>query len=510
MHFEMSTRNIQFVAAGISLLLSFWAIYIDPVINNDGILYVLLAETIQEGNYANAFNIYRWPFYSFFLAGLSTFLGMPLEFSANLLNIIFSIIIVVSYLSIVKLFGGDRRVIVIAAIVILLFPGINRYRSFIGRDFGFLAFYMISLFIFFKHMIKPEWYLPGIWSVFLVLAALFRIEAVPILIALPFIAWFLNLETREQRIKLCLVLSIVLGGSFLVFAWWFSGNSLGSSKSFSLFGIVEKFTESSLNEYSERLKLMRILLTQYSENYAGATLFAAYLIILFSELIRSITVPYVIFAVIGWRKLEIFKNIRVKQSWLLVISVLVVILAAALFKYFLMTGRFTLALSLTVLLIIPFIISSYYTSWKDGQHKTRLDKWFFPVMSLVILVLSHQSLNTFTGKTHYKDGGLWLKKNIKPNEKLLSNNATVVYYSGRNPGRKDSGKAWKSQYSTSETVGSFAEKLEKNEGSEYKYIAIAVKRKYKKNFHKLVKLAGDKPVKTFKNKSGDELLIFVN
>ena len=157
-------QDIRIPAVAISLLLSLWSVSIDPVINNDGFLYILLAETLQEGNYFNVFSIYRWPFYSFMIAGLSNFTGISNELTAYILNAILILILIISYLSIVKLLGGDHRVLIIAVLVILLFPGINRYRSFINRDFGYLAFYMLSIFIFFRHLIKPAWYLPVLWT----------------------------------------------------------------------------------------------------------------------------------------------------------------------------------------------------------------------------------------------------------------------------------------------------------------------------------------------------------
>lgn len=509
MIFQITNRNILLIAAGISLLFSAWSIYIDPVINNDGYLYILIADTIQDGNYSNAFSIYRWPFYSFMIAGLSNIMGLSTEATAYLLNIILVIIIILSFISTVRLLGGDQRIIIIAVIVILLFPGINRYRSFITRDFGYLAFYMLSLFVFYKHLIKPQWYLPVLWSVLLVIAALFRIEAIAILISLPFISWFVFADSKEKRIKISAMFGLVLLGAFLLFAWWFAGSRLNNAEypgAGGIYDLASRFMAGSIAEYSVRLEQMRILLTQYSQNYAPAVLFSAFIIILFSEVIQSITLAYIFILIYSWRKHVIFGENRVRNAWILLIILQLLILSGALLKYFFITGRFPLAFSLTALLPVPFILSNMYQDWKENRNNNVVSRWFLPVTIILIIVASLPSLNTFTGKNHYKEGGLWIKQQIKTDEKLLSTDIAVTYYAGQNPYKRDAAEVWlKMQAYGREHVFRI---LRKNKGKNFNYIAISIKKKYKEQEKEIINLVGSPPTKRLKNQFGDELLIF--
>jgi hypothetical protein len=260
----------------------------------------------------------------------------------------------------------------------------------------------------------------------------------------------------------------------------------------------------SIAEYSVRLEQMKILLTQYSQDYAVAILVSAFLIILFSEVVRSITIPYLIISVYGWRKFVIFGEERVKNAWVLLILVQIIILSAAMLKYFLITGRFPLALSLTVLLIVPFILSGMYQQWKDEK------KWFFPAIILLIIMVSLQGLGAFTSKNHYKEGGLWIKQKIKPDEKLLSNEASVVYYAGRNPARLHDDKVWKKMRGFNFDLNVVARIIESKKVNDYKYIAVGIKQKNKARKQEIIDLVGNVPVKILKNKYGDELLIFIN
>ena len=52
----------------VSFGLTFWAISVDPVVNPDALLYLSAADELKQGNIGNAFELYKWPFYSFVIA----------------------------------------------------------------------------------------------------------------------------------------------------------------------------------------------------------------------------------------------------------------------------------------------------------------------------------------------------------------------------------------------------------------------------------------------------------
>ncbi len=125
---------------------------------------------------------------------------------------------------------------------------------------------------------------------------------------------------------------------------------------------------------------------------------------------------------------------------------------------------------------------------------------------ILIIVASLPSLNTFTGKNHYKEGGLWVKQQIKSDEKLLSTDIAVTYYAGRNPYNRVATESWTGMQSYGrEDVYRI---LKNNRGKDFDYIAISVKKKYKGQEKEIIKLVGSPPTKRLKNQFGDELLIF--
>ena len=168
-------RDVRFPAILASLVLSAWCLFLDDVINNDGILYVRTAELISRGEWQAAIGSYKWFFYPLLMAIVGKLTGLSLELSAHVLNAGFTALTVVTFISLVRELGGSRSVVMAAAILVLLFPGLNEYRSFVIRDAGYIAFYTLALLLFVRNLKGPTWWLTTGWIATMVVATLFQI-----------------------------------------------------------------------------------------------------------------------------------------------------------------------------------------------------------------------------------------------------------------------------------------------------------------------------------------------
>ena len=72
-----------------SVIASAWCIHIDDVINNDGVEYIRAAEQFAARNWAGAFAVHQWPFFSFLMWATGTALGTSYETAGQLLNTFF-------------------------------------------------------------------------------------------------------------------------------------------------------------------------------------------------------------------------------------------------------------------------------------------------------------------------------------------------------------------------------------------------------------------------------------
>ena len=168
--------DIRVLATLASIILSAWAVSLDDVINNDGILYLQIAELLDRGEWQVAFQLYKWPFYPLLISLVANVPGLGYEHAAHLLNAALTALTVVCFISLVRELGGDQGTVLAAAIVIVLYPGINEYRSFIIKDTGYIAFYLLSLLYFFRSLRSPGWGQVVTWISSILVATLFRIE----------------------------------------------------------------------------------------------------------------------------------------------------------------------------------------------------------------------------------------------------------------------------------------------------------------------------------------------
>jgi hypothetical protein len=199
--FGRNDRQIYGVALLTSILLSFLICYRNLVINPDGICYLLSAQVIGSASIRDAMHFCpqaQWPFYSTLIYALVQISHLSFAASAHVLNGLFSLASVITFILIIKELGGDRRILWLAAGVILLNHQFNVLRVDIIRDHGFWAFYLISIYLLLKFFREPKWTTALAWNASLVIATLFRIEGAVFLLAMPFISWFhLSLDRKS-------------------------------------------------------------------------------------------------------------------------------------------------------------------------------------------------------------------------------------------------------------------------------------------------------------------------
>ena len=180
-----------------SVIASAWCIHIDDVINNDGVEYIRAAEQFAARNWAGAFAVHQWPFFSFLMWATGTALGTSYETAGQLLNTFFFTLSSLLFVGVVRAFGGtSQRLTALAALVAVLHPAFNEYRAFIIRDAGYLAFYLLALFFLAKSVQVWRWR----YSVFVVsallAASIFRIEGAVFLLSAPVSYTHLTLPTK--------------------------------------------------------------------------------------------------------------------------------------------------------------------------------------------------------------------------------------------------------------------------------------------------------------------------
>jgi hypothetical protein len=122
-----------------SVVLSMWMIYIDEVINSDGVHYILTAEYLSEGMWTEALQTFKWPAYSFLIYLVQLLPFTDFESAAHIVTTVGFTFSVARFLLVVNALGANPCTTWLAALVILSFPGIKKFRAFLVRDPVFLA-----------------------------------------------------------------------------------------------------------------------------------------------------------------------------------------------------------------------------------------------------------------------------------------------------------------------------------------------------------------------------------
>lgn len=407
-----------------NLALSGWCFAIDPVINNDGVTYLSMAQLMLDGQWQSAFSYYSWPYYSVFIAATAKLFFLDVETAAYLLNTVFVTSLTIAFVCIVsELSDNNKRVILIAMVVVLLFPSITKYRAFIIRDFGYLSCYLWSLYFIFRFCstLKKS-HLIG-WLVFAALSCLFRIEGIAFLLIAPyFLLLFTNTRIPHRRMVLSTLSLVIIVASLSLLMWYIddkyssiietakaSGKNINNIADLFFANIKDRLGGEALTPLSS----LKIIASNTSD--------------VIYELVRRMAVFYFLFALWAYMKGDALKNRLIKRVWLVfVITNFIMLCGFSVYNNFLVS-RYTMATALTLLILAPFVIDRLCTAYtNNGVFKRTL------VIAVIVLLglVSLEGLDVRTNKMHVKEAGLWVKNEIPQSASLYSNDKLVIYYAG--------------------------------------------------------------------------------
>ena len=205
------------IAAAIgSVALSAIVLVRRPLVNNDGIYYLLAAEAYARDGFGAARAVYLWPFYSVLVSWVAAALRLSTEAAAQLTGAVLLAMTCAAFVAVVRALGGGRRVQWLAAGVVLSHPWLNHSRDHVVRDFGVWAFGLLALGALLRFE-RARWAgAASRWSAHGLAAVLFRPEAAVLMAAAPIaVSLRRDLSARERVLA---ALAVVVPA--LVVAGW--------------------------------------------------------------------------------------------------------------------------------------------------------------------------------------------------------------------------------------------------------------------------------------------------
>jgi hypothetical protein len=487
-------RDLWGVAMLASLVLSAWCVYADPVVNNDGILYLRSAQALGAGRLREALALHHWPFYPALIAAVSAAGSIPVEPAAHLINAVLVALLIWAFLAAALELGASRGVLWLALVVVLLFPGINKYRSFIVRDTGYLVGYFGWLVFVVRYWKEPRRRTgAGLWFS-AAFALLFRVEGTVWLLLTPAIMAWRNGRLRHWRVTA--VVAAMGLATLVAVGWWLSRShpELWSR------GPVSAMLE-SWSAYGEQLqyRLLAIreeILGTFSQKYAWSVLLLTLLVVVVGESLRRLTLLHAGLAWFGFARGHAFPYRDFRPVWLALLAAQLTVLLLFAFLRLFVVDRYTVALGLTIALAVPFALAGLQALRAQPGAST-FSRLAYPVSLALVVIIGAEALDVRTDKRFLRDAGRWVLAHSSPGTRIYANNQALAWYTGRDAFRPGA------RYDYAETL----ELIRAHGHRQYDLLALAVGRAPHEERH-LRALLGTEPSQTFANPRGDKVLVF--
>lgn len=393
-----------------SLLLSFISIQ-QNIINRDGILYVETAYRFMEGEFQAAVNLFNWPTLPFLMAMLSKLTGLHPELAGHVLNALFMAgACVLLLLCIIR---DHPQMAWPASLVILALPGFNGYREELLREYGMWFFVMLSFWMALRWEKMPGW-LSGLWiQLAIVVASLFRPEALAFFCALW--GWQFYRAPKAERWQRISMLSIVpLVGLIAVVTITVIGGKLPDR-------LLSEFGRLKLTSFESKASALAVPLIKYAKGNAGAILFFGSIALVplkFAIKLGVFLIP------LGYAFLRQGMGRGLKTYSLFAWAFLMYFLVLAVFTldYQFLAGRY---------LVLLFVFSSPFVTLGTWLMIQRFPGAIWMMVTVAVLILVSNVISLGPGRVHYIQAGKWLADNWNNPDRVYVGEPRIAYYAGQ-------------------------------------------------------------------------------
>lgn len=413
-----------------SLILSAWSGYAQQIPNPDATYYLRAAELFEAGRWEEALKVYRWPFYSMTIAAAMKLTSASAFVGAQLINAIFDCLIVVIFVGLAKALATEKTAPTIAfwaAVLILLHPRLTVIRPVIIRDHGFHAFSLAALYFVAKDHHHPQ-VLNKVLSVgCILLAALFRLEALYLLVVVP--TFYLFARASSIRTKLLSIGGVLLTCAVLLPAAtiWTTGTvvpqALSQTLTFSEIAIPLRHLTNTISVMAS--KFQSIL--PPSRNAGGLSYIGTVVALTIDSTLRAITIPLAVLALLGFFPRRLTSPFAASLVAWFAWWQIPVLLAFTTINLFL---DWRYAVLLAFLLAIPATYTVQKMS-EDARCRTASKQFIFFSALLALIVPWLLTLPRPSDLEHLRQAGIWITDNVPQDARVWVNDNRIAYYSGR-------------------------------------------------------------------------------
>ncbi|MGB2832887.1 MAG: hypothetical protein WBC07_08015 [Methylotenera sp.] len=436
---SLSESKLQKLFTLLGALIACQTIYIQHGwINDDSVLYFEVARLFSAGEWKQGFALYNWSFYSVILSLVNQLTSLSIQTSAQILNIIFFAITTFSFIHLIRLSGGGKSTIIYGA-VLLLSSGyiVGDILPMLLRDQGFWAAFLTALIFYIQFYRSKKLREALLWQVCMIIAMLFRVEAITFLIGMP-IALFLNREiSTRQNFKYFFIINSISIAAFIgILSLLFFVPSIHLSDFGRLQEAVIIFPR-MMSEIAHSFQLKAGIMNEQIlgsllNEYGMIGIILTLIGIIFLKTIGLISWPVAGICALRFTVKRACTPTKIRQdSYNILLWALALALVNACFilaSVFVLSGRYIISLGFILLILIAFYISPLI----DSQLAHSLSKQKKLILLALVISISLSGIGNLIpkgeGYNYEQEAVAYLKQQQVADSKVFYVSARVRYH----------------------------------------------------------------------------------
>lgn len=409
-------------------------------INPDSVLYFEAARLFSIGEWKQGVALFGWPLYSALIAALHNLTGLGFHSSAQWLTAVFFAITTSSFITLIRLAGGNKTTIICGASLLLSSSYIvGSALPMLLRDQGFWAFFLTSLIFFIKFYRDGKLRDALLWQVFCIVAMLFRIEAITFLALLPF-ALFVNTSLAKKeclmRFAKAHTLNLLTVATLLIMLIAIpSLSSADFGRLQEVWALSNQGFHNIAQQFKEKSSLMgKVVLGPYLDGYSSIGLVLALIGIVLMKTANTAGWVSVGLIALGLKDKKVQIKPDARFIFIFVSSLALINMVTILLRSYVLSSRYVIALGFILLIFSSFALAALVNSNKANSVKAdsgSRKKWLL-VIVIAILCLSFLR-NIAPNRQSYayeKEAVEWVKQNTPKGSSIFYVSPRARYYAG--------------------------------------------------------------------------------
>lgn len=423
-------RLFGFIVAA-SILLAAWMQYIQHGwINPDSVLYLEQARLFAIGDWKGIVAVFEWPLYGICIGFIHKATSLSIHVSAQFLNMLFFGIATASFLKLINLAGGKNRTLALGAL--LLFSSqyiVGDVLEMLMRDEGFWAFFLTGLVFLIHYNQSGNLRDALLWQVSMIIATLFRIEAILYLLLLPLFFICCSQTGNSSKIRKVInaysisILIVITIGLIVTTHPELSMQNFGRLKEVFTTNLYQEFTQ----QLFTRADIMSTqVLGSFLDEFAIPGLLLTFLYIIVSKAISTTGLIGTTLAALHLKNTKPPSNSmhpEVRRILLVTGAIALVSTALIITKVFVLSGRYMIAFAWILLIFAALHLEQLSTNLSK-KHRV-----IFLIICLILcLGLIKNILPKRSGYNYQQEAVSWLQSNKNHNSSVFYDDPRMRYY----------------------------------------------------------------------------------